>query len=187
MRLEPLSSGEATQLLEALDGDGILSPELRTRVAEVAQGNPLYAEQLVAMLAEEARAALELVTLPPTIQALLAARLDRLDHQERHVLERAAVVGKEFWPGAVAALDGGDAALGTTLLELVRRDLVEPAVSSIPGEDGFRFRHALIRDVTYAGIPKRTRAELHERFAGWVEARDAREELVGSRAPAGAR
>jgi class 3 adenylate cyclase/tetratricopeptide (TPR) repeat protein len=179
VRLEPLSSGEATQLLEALDGDGILSPELRTRVAEVAQGNPLYAEQLVAMLAEEARAALELVTLPPTIQALLAARLDRLDHQERHVLERAAVVGKEFWPGAVAALDGGDAALGTTLLELVRRDLVEPAVSSIPGEDGFRFRHALIRDVTYAGIPKRTRAELHERFAGWVEARDAREELVG--------
>jgi class 3 adenylate cyclase/tetratricopeptide (TPR) repeat protein len=179
VRLEPLSTGEATRLLEALDGEGILSSELRARVADVAQGNPLYTEQLVAMLAEEARAALELVTLPPTIQALLAARLDRLDHHERHVLERAAVVGKEFWPGAVAALDGGDEALGTTLLELVRRDLVEPAVSSIPGEDGFRFRHALIRDVTYAGIPKRTRAELHERFAGWVEQREAREELVG--------
>jgi class 3 adenylate cyclase/tetratricopeptide (TPR) repeat protein len=179
VQLEPLSAGEATQLLEALDGDGILSAELRARVAEVAQGNPLYTEQLVAMLAEEARAALELVTLPPTIQALLAARLDRLDHHERHVLERAAVVGKEFWPGAVAALNGGDEALGTTLLELVRRDLVEPAASSIPGEDGFRFRHALIRDVTYAGIPKRTRAELHERFAGWVEQRDALDELVG--------
>jgi class 3 adenylate cyclase/tetratricopeptide (TPR) repeat protein/O6-methylguanine-DNA--protein-cysteine methyltransferase len=179
VRLEPLSSGEATQLLEALDGDGILSPDLRARVAEVAQGNPLYTEQLVAMLAEEARAALELVPLPPTIQALLAARLDRLDRDERHVLERAAVVGKEFWPGAVAALDGGSDALGTTLLGLVRRDLVEPAVSSIAGEDGFRFRHALIRDVTYAGIPKRTRAELHERFAGWVEVHDAREELVG--------
>ena len=179
VRLEPLSTGESTELLAALDGGGILSQELRARVAEVAQGNPLYTEQLVAMLAEEARAGLELVALPPTIQALLAARLDRLDHLERHVLERAAVVGKEFWPGAVAALDGDHPALGATLLGLVRRDLVEPAVSSIPGEDGFRFRHALIRDVTYAGIPKRTRAELHERFAGWVELRDAGEELVG--------
>jgi class 3 adenylate cyclase/tetratricopeptide (TPR) repeat protein len=179
VRLEPLSSGEATELLEALDGGGILSSELRTRVAEAAQGNPLYTEQLVAMLTDEARAALDLVALPPTIQALLAARLDRLDADERHALERAAVIGKEFWPGAVAALDGGDEALGPTLLTLVRRDLVEPAASSIPGEDGFRFRHALIRDVAYAGIPKRTRADLHARFAAWVEPRDAPDELVG--------
>jgi class 3 adenylate cyclase/tetratricopeptide (TPR) repeat protein len=179
VRLEPLSAGEAAQLLETLDSGDILSPELRARVADVAQGNPLYTEQLVAMLGEEARAALELVALPPTIQALLAARLDRLDDLERRVLERAAVVGKEFWPGAVAALDGGNEALGTTLLGLVRRDLVEPAVSSIPGEDGFRFRHALIRDATYAGIPKRTRAELHERFAEWVSVHDPRDELVG--------
>ncbi len=180
VRLEPLSAGEATELLDALDGRGSLSPELRARVAEVAQGNPLYTEQLVAMLAEESGSASELVALPPTIQALLAARLDRLDRVERDTLERAAIVGKEFWPGAVAALDGRhEATLGTTLLGLVRRDLVEPAVSSIPGEDGFRFRHALIRDAAYAGIPKRTRAELHERFAGWVELHEAGEELVG--------
>ena len=179
VRLEPLSSGEATQLLDALDAGGILSPELRGRVTEVAQGNPLYAEQLVAMLAEEARAAAELVSLPPTIQALLAARLDRLDPDEREVLQRAAVVGKEFWPGAVAALDGGDEGLGATLLGLVRRELVEPAVSSIPGQDGFRFRHALIRDAAYAGIPKRTRADLHERFVGWLELHDTPEELHG--------
>jgi class 3 adenylate cyclase/tetratricopeptide (TPR) repeat protein len=179
VRLEPLSTGEATELLDALDGGGILSPELRARVADVAQGNPLYTEQLVAMLSDEARAALEAVALPPTIQALLAARLDRLDDFERQVLERAAVVGKEFWPGAVAALGEGDEALGAALLGLVRRDLVEPAASSIPGEDGFRFRHALIRDATYAAIPKRTRAELHERFAGWVELHDARDELLG--------
>ena len=83
---------------------GMLSPELRERVSEMAQGNPLYTEQLVAMLAEEARTAAELVALPPTIQALLAARLDRLEPAERDVLERAAVIGKEFWPGAVAAL-----------------------------------------------------------------------------------
>ena len=179
VRLEPLSAGEATQLLDALDSREMLSPELRARVTEVAQGNPLYTEQLVAMLGEEARTAAELVALPPTIQALLAARLDRLDPVGRDVLERAAVVGKEFWPGAVAALGGGSETLGPTLLGLVRRELVEPAVSSIPGEDGFRFRHALIRDAAYAGIPKRTRADLHERFAGWVELHDRRDELVG--------
>ena len=148
-------------------------------MTEVAQGNPLYAEQLVAMLADEARDAVELVTLPPTIQALLTARLDRLDPGEREVLQRAAVVGKEFWPGAVAALNGGDEGLGTTLLGLVRRELVEPAASSIPGQDGFRFRHALIRDAAYAGIPKRTRADLHERFVGWLELHDTAEELHG--------
>jgi class 3 adenylate cyclase/tetratricopeptide (TPR) repeat protein len=179
VRLEPLSSAEAGQLLDALDADGILSPDLLARVTEVAQGNPLFAEQLVAMLTDEARTAAELVTLPPTIQALLTARLDRLEPVEREVLQRAAVVGKEFWPGAVAALDGGDEGLGTTLLGLVRRELVEPAASSIPGQDGFRFRHALIRDAAYAGIPKRTRADLHERFVGWLELHDTPEELHG--------
>ncbi len=179
VRLELLSAGEATQLLNALDSHEMLSPELRERVTEVAQGNPLYTEQLVAMLTEEAQTAVELLALPPTIQALLAARLDRLDPVDRDVLERAAVVGKEFWPGAVAALGSGDETLGPTLLGLARRELVEPAVSSISGEDGFRFRHALIRDAAYAGIPKRTRADLHERFAGWVELHDHRDELVG--------
>jgi class 3 adenylate cyclase/tetratricopeptide (TPR) repeat protein len=179
VRLEPLSSGEATELLDALDIAGILSAELRGRVAETAQGNPLYTEQLFAMLAEEARAAAELVALPPTIQALLAARLDRLDPDERNVLERAAVIGKEFWPGAVGFLGEEDEVLGATLLTLVRREFVEPAVSSFPGEDGFRFRHALIRDAAYAGIPKRTRADLHERFADWLELHDGRDELRG--------
>src|SRR4029077_10691048 len=98
---------------------------------------------------------------------------------DRGVIERAAVVGKEFWPGAVAALGTNDDSLGPTLLGLVRREFVEPAISSIPGEDGFRFRHALIRDAAYAGIPKRTRADLHERFAGWIELRNGRDELVG--------
>jgi class 3 adenylate cyclase/tetratricopeptide (TPR) repeat protein len=179
VRLEPLSSGEATELLDALDIGGILSSALRGRVAETAQGNPLYTEQLFAMLAEEARAAAELVALPPTIQALLAARLDRLDSGERNVLERAAVIGKEFWPGAVGFLGEGDEVLGTTLLTLVRREFVEPAVSSFPGEDGFRFRHSLIRDAAYAGIPKKTRADLHERFAGWLKLHGGRDELRG--------
>ncbi|HEY4236488.1 MAG TPA: adenylate/guanylate cyclase domain-containing protein [Gaiellaceae bacterium] len=179
VRLEPLSADDSTELLDALDGGGALSPELRARVSEVAQGNPLYTEQLVAMLTDEARAAAELVELPPTIQALLAARLDRLDPLDREVLERAAVVGKEFWPGAVAALGDGEGTLGPTLLGLVRSELVEPAVSSIPGEDGFRFRHVLIRDAAYAGIPKRMRADLHERFADWLELHLPGEEFLG--------
>jgi class 3 adenylate cyclase/tetratricopeptide (TPR) repeat protein len=179
VRLEPLSTGEATRLLAVLDSGALLSPELRARVADVAQGNPLFTEQLVAMLADEGRAAAELVTLPPTIQALLTARLDRLDPYERNVIERAAVVGKDFWPGAVAAIADGDETLGPTLLGLVRRELVDPAASSIPGEDGFRFRHALIRDAAYAGIPKRTRSDLHERFAAWIEVHDGRDEIVG--------
>src|SRR5262249_57150270 len=93
---EPLSAGESTELLDALDIGGILSSELRERVADTAQGNPLYTEQLFAMLAEEARAAAELVALPPTIQALLAARLDRLDPDERNVLERAPLIPNQL-------------------------------------------------------------------------------------------
>ena len=96
------------------------------------------------------------------------------------MLEQAAVIGKEFWPSAVATLGlGRDQPLGPTLLALVRRDFVEPATSSIPGEDGFRFRHALIRDAAYTGIPKRTRADLHERFASWLELHLPREEFLG--------
>jgi predicted ATPase/class 3 adenylate cyclase len=168
VRLEPLSRAEASELLDALDTSRALSEELRERVAETAQGNPLYAEQVVAMLAE-ADDATETAALPPTIQALLAARLDHLDPVERDVLERAAVVGDEFWPGAVAALGEGEDVLGATLLGLVRRELVEPAPSMVPGEDGFSFRHALIRDAAYASAPLRRRAGHHERFAEWLE------------------
>ncbi len=175
VRLEPLSPAEATELLDALDAAGTLSPELRGRVAETAQGNPLYAEQLVAMLAESDGEAM-LTQLPPTIQALLAARLDRLDPAARDVLERAAVVGKDFWPGAIAALGEGEEALGATLLDLVRRELVEPAPSAVPGEDGFRFRHDLIRDAAYGSAPLRRRAAHHEQFAGWLASADFGEE-----------
>jgi class 3 adenylate cyclase/tetratricopeptide (TPR) repeat protein len=171
VRLEPLSPGESSELLDALDDSGLLSPELRDRVAGTAQGNPLYAEQLMAMLAEgDGDAAI--TELPPTIQALLEARLDRLEPAERDVLERAAVVGKDFWPGAIAALGEGEEALGATLLELVRRELVEPAGSTVPGEDGFCFRHALIRDAAYASAPLRRRAAHHERFAEWLASGD---------------
>ena len=169
VRLEPLSDDEASELLAALDTAGLISLELRDRVSEKAQGNPLYAEQLVAMLSESNGDA-ELSRLPPTIDALITARLDRLEPAERDALERAAVIGNDFWPGAIAALGDGSQALGATLFELVRRELVEPAASTVPGEDGFSFRHALIRDAAYAAAPLRRRAGHHERFGAWLAA-----------------
>jgi class 3 adenylate cyclase/tetratricopeptide (TPR) repeat protein len=169
VRLEPLSDDEAAELLAALDTAGLISLELRDRVAEKAQGNPLYAEQLVAMLSETNGDA-ELSQLPPTIDALITARLDRLEPAERDALERAAVIGNDFWRGAIAALGDGDEALSTTLFELVRRELVAPAPSTIPGEDGFSFRHTLIRDAAYASAPLRRRAAHHERFGAWLAA-----------------
>jgi class 3 adenylate cyclase/tetratricopeptide (TPR) repeat protein len=175
IRLEPLSADEASTLLAELDEGGVLPPELRERVAETAQGNPLYVEQLVAMLEEDGPGA-EISALPPTIQALLAARLDRLEPAEKDLLERAAVIGKEFWPGAVAALGEGGEPLGAMLLELVRLELVEPAASVVPGEDGFRFRHDLIRDAAYSSAPLRRRAAHHECFAEWLALEDFGEE-----------
>ena len=105
--------------------------------------------------------------IPPSIHALLAARLDRLAEEERAVLERAAVIGREFTAGAVSSLSE-DEPVASTLLSLVRRDLIEPDRSLIPGDDGFRFRHILIRDAAYLGVAKASRAELHERYADWL-------------------
>jgi tetratricopeptide (TPR) repeat protein len=107
------------------------------------------------------------IAVPPTIQTLLAARLDRLTAAERAVLEAAAIEGKEFARERVEALLGGAtrASAADELAALVGKDLVEPAG---PGNDVFRFRHQLIRDAAYEGMPKELRARLHERFADWL-------------------
>jgi class 3 adenylate cyclase/tetratricopeptide (TPR) repeat protein len=169
--LRPLSDTEASALIDALTGKAGLSPAARGRIAAAAEGNPLFVEQMLAMVEERGGADGEL-EVPPTIQALLAARLDRLGAEEREVLERSSVIGRRFWAGAVAELCAGPRpALGETLALLVRKELVEPDQSMVPGEEGYRFRHQLIRDAAYAGIPKEVRAELHERFVGWIEKR----------------
>jgi class 3 adenylate cyclase/tetratricopeptide (TPR) repeat protein len=178
LRLEPLTESESGALLDELATEWPLSPEARAEIAAAAEGNPLYVEQMVAMFADAEHPTF---AIPPTIQALLGARLDRLDRLERSVLERAAVAGKEFWRGAVSALSPEDErpAVGATLLSLVRKELVRPERSAAVGDDGFRFRHALIRDAAYAEIPKSTRADLHERFAQWLADAAAEDELVG--------
>jgi class 3 adenylate cyclase/tetratricopeptide (TPR) repeat protein len=172
LRLEPLSEGEAELLLENLTKEARLLPEeQRRRITESSEGNPLFVEQMVAMLAENGRRDDGDLAVPPTIQALLAARLDQLAPDERAVVEPAAVVGKEFWRSAVVELAPADVQVSASLQRLVRKEFVRPDRSRLAGEDGFRFRHVLIRDAAYAGISKGQRARLHEHFAGWLESR----------------
>lgn len=176
--LEPLATGDAARIVGAL---GALSPAQSERIVEAAEGNPLFVEQLVAMQAEHGDAAL---AIPPTLQALLSARIDALPSDERAVLERGSVEGRVFHRGAVTSLlpDEGQSAVGSQLLTLVRKELIHPDQAIVPGDDAFRFGHALIRDAAYETIPKRQRAELHQRFADWLVARlgdAAPSEIVG--------
>jgi len=170
IHLEPLRHDECELLLGNLAGALGLTPEVRARVTDIADGNPLFIEQTVAMLIEK-EAFEGAVPLPPTIQALLATRLERLGPGELAVLQRAAVIGKEFPQGAVTELllPDGRSTVPRHLQELIRKGFIRPERSSLPGEEGFRFRHVLIQDAAYRTIPKSVRAELHERFGTWVE------------------
>jgi class 3 adenylate cyclase len=161
--LEPLGRAESEELLADLAGD--VDAALRERILGAAEGNPLYVEEMVAML--EAATGEE-VAVPPTIQALLAARLDQLPEPERAALERGAVEGQVFHRSAVEALAPSGMQLAAQLQGLVRKELVRPEQALLPDDDAFRFRHILIRDAAYDALPKATRADLHERFALWL-------------------
>ena len=164
--LEPLSATQTDELLERLLGAATLEPDLRARIRDAAEGNPLFVEEMVALV--EASGDDE-VSVPGTIQALLAARLDQLEPAERGVLERGAVEGRVFHRGAVQALAPEEPHMERRLNGLVRKELVRPDTPQLPGEDAYRFRHLLIRDAAYEALPKAERAKLHERFAAWLE------------------
>jgi class 3 adenylate cyclase len=166
--LEALDDKECAELIERLVPDAALDPGLRTRIANASAGNPLFVEEMLAMVREGGGAD---VDVPPTIQALLQARIDSLDRSVRVVLERGAVEGEIFHRGAVAELVApeGGADLETHISSLIRMELIRPAASLISGEDAYRFRHVLIRDAAYAAMPKELRAQLHERYAEWLE------------------
>ena len=159
MRLEPLRDEAVEQLI----GERI-PDELRERIAALAGGNPLFIEEMVAMAGDGDGE----VVVPPTLQALLATRLDQLDAGQRGVLERGAIEGEVFHRGAVQALATDGSQVTPHLAALVRNQLIRPDRSQLVGDDGFRFRHLLIRDAAYQALPKTTRAELHERFAAWL-------------------
>ena len=166
-RLEPLPAEAADELI----GDAV-SAELHVRIARAAGGNPLFISEMLAMARERAG-----VDVPPTLRALLAARLDQLERPVRDVLERGAVEGELFHRGAVEALAPKEAQVTARLTTLVRHDLVRPERAQLAGEDAFRFRHLLIRDAAYEALSKRMRAELHELFADWLDERGGPVEL----------
>jgi DNA-binding SARP family transcriptional activator len=161
--LEPLSGAESESMIELLLGGRELAPELRERISKAAEGNPLFIEQMLAMLADNGNGA---GRVPPTIQALLAARLERVDADERWAVLRASVMGREFRRTGLVELSPKEerAAMGAALQKLVRRELLRPV-----RDDVFRFRHLLLREVAYDSLPKLARADLHERFADWLE------------------
>ena len=174
--LEPLDPADARALVEAAGAD--VAPTEVMRIVAAAEGNPLFLEQLLAASTEDGAA----TTLPPNIEAVLAARIDRLEPPERDVLVHASLEGRQFHAGAVGALMPavGAMAIAMALVGLVQKQFIHPDRPEFPGEDGFRFAHALIRDAAYAGMPKQLRGELHERIADWLKERPrAPDELVG--------
>jgi tetratricopeptide (TPR) repeat protein len=167
--LQPISEGDASTLIDRLTTRKF-SATARARVAEAAEGNPLFIEQLLALNAD-ANPTDGAILVPATIDALLAARIDRLEPADRAVIERAAIEGRTFHRGAVVELLDGDARawVGACLISLARKEFIQPDQSLFPGDDGFRFVHVLVRDAAYEAVPKQLRAHLHERFALWLE------------------
>jgi class 3 adenylate cyclase/tetratricopeptide (TPR) repeat protein len=195
--LQPLDADASAALVANLVGGSGLPAEALDRINEAAGGNPLFVEQLLSMMIDDGvlvrqnggwipAGDLSSVPVPPSVAALLAARLERLTDDERRAIECAAVVGREFYAGAVRDLlpdpirdDAPD-----LIRSLIRKELVRADRSAVPGEEAFRFRHILIRDAAYQSIPKERRAGLHEGFAAWIgrvggERAEELEEIVG--------
>ena len=180
--LEPLTDAQSESLIANLLGSTGLAENVRSRIVQAAGGNPLFVEQMLAMLIDDglihsvggqwvAADPDLVVTVPPTIAALLSARLDRLEPAERDLIGRASVAGKVFYRGAVAEPGPESPAVSADelLKALVRKDLIRPDRSTLMGEDAYRFRHILVQESAYAALPKAARAALHERFADWLE------------------
>ena len=159
LRLGTLDDEEVDELIRKR-----VPADVRARIARAAGGNPLFVEEMLAVVGEADAD----IPVPPTLQALLATRLDQLESAERTVLEGAAIEGEVFHRGAVQAL-APDLQVTTSLASLVRKGLVKPERAHIRGEDSLRFHHILIRDAAYNGLPKATRAQLHQRFAAWLD------------------
>jgi class 3 adenylate cyclase/tetratricopeptide (TPR) repeat protein len=192
MLLEPLTRPESERLIGELLGSVALPEEVRLRIHEAAEGYPLYVEEMLSMLVDEgvlrhengawsAAADAARVRVPATINLLLASRIDRLPDDERVVLEWASVEGRVFHVGAVRHLSSSRTRpdIERVLTGLVRKELIRPERAQVSGEDAFGFRHILIREAAYDAIPKQARAELHERFAGWLELIQGDPEFVG--------
>ncbi|HEX5609810.1 MAG TPA: AAA family ATPase [Solirubrobacterales bacterium] len=171
MPLEPLPPAEAEELLGRLLNGVDLSAGERAQLLAAAAGNPFFLQQMVAMRVEVGDDAA--ATVPPTIQAVLTARIDRLPADQRAVVERGSIEGGTFHRGSLVALLPEEARrdLDANLGELLRRELIHRGRPDLEGEEAFRFDHILIRDATYNLLPKHDRADLHEGHARWLEGR----------------
>jgi predicted ATPase/class 3 adenylate cyclase len=180
--LEPLDQAACETLIENLLDHTEVDDLVKERITQAAEGNPLFVEEMLAMLVDEGALQrdngrwvstrdLSRVAIPPTIQALLDARISRLSPDERAVLERAAVAGRVFSRGAVRALSPPTerSAVEPRLSALVQKQLIRPHRAEFGAEHTYRFRHNLIRDAVYQHMSKANRADLHEQFAGWLE------------------
>jgi serine/threonine protein kinase len=174
--LGPLGVADSEMLLDELS-EG-LDPEMRARILAASDGNPLFLEEIVALARESGS-----VSVPATIEALLAERLERLASQEREVIESAAVEGEVFHRKSLAWLVGERPAeaLEASLSSLVRKELIRPHPPTNDTDTAFRFRHLLIRDAAYDALSEESRARLHARFADWSEASagDVADEIPG--------
>jgi class 3 adenylate cyclase/tetratricopeptide (TPR) repeat protein len=180
IELEPLGEADSEQLIDALSETGDVSPETRRALLDKTGGNPLFLEEVMLTVAEcgEEQAA---AGIPDTLQALIAARIDRLDSVSKAMLQRASVIGRSFWAGALEHLSSGES-VEEALEDLQLRDLVvQQSRSSLSNETAYRFKHVLIRDVAYASLTKSARANQHARFAQWLSER-AGDELLEIRA-----
>lgn len=177
--LPPLRGTSIAALYAHLFGRATFTADLLHPLVELAAGNPLYAQEYVRMLMEQGRVPAggtgwptgDLPT-PDSVHAVIANRLDLLDPADRAVLQAAAVVGVQFWPGAVAATLGRAVEpVERALRRLEQRGFIgEQRESAMAGESEFRFRHMLVRDVCYQRLPRVERVARHERAAGWLEA-----------------
>jgi class 3 adenylate cyclase/tetratricopeptide (TPR) repeat protein len=182
MSVGPLSGLATDGLIDNLLGGAELAGPARARIAEVAEGNPLFVEETLRMLVDDGLLRrsnggwavaddLAGVSIPATIHALLAARLERLEPEERAIIERASVVGRVFWWEELFELvpEAVRPRLTFHLQSLMRKELIRPDPATGGHDDAYRFAHILVRDAAYREIPKALRAELHEQFANWLE------------------
>ncbi len=177
--LEPLSIAETGELVQALL-PGTSGRTAAREVAERSGGNPFFAEEMARRLADERDTSV--ADLPATVHALLAARLDRLTAVERRLLQRAAVVGRTFWPDTLARLAAAEGADLHAVLDALRdKDMIVPGEGRrLAGEPELAFKHALLRDVAYARLPKAARARAHHEIGAFIQERagDRAEEVV---------
>ena len=168
VHLEPLDDQDAHELAAALLAGSEEATGYADRLVHASGGNPLFLEELAASVAE--RTADMVAELPSTVQAIISARLDALPRRHRQVLQDAAVIGRIFWRGPLAALEGDDPELDTTLDDLERRDFIRrQSTSRVLADREYIFKHVLTREVAYGTLPRAVRRERHRVIAEFIE------------------